>query len=177
MRNGRTMLFLLRSSSVVALACIVVIGPASAAVSTAATGAPVVGRATWAWPVAPPHSIARPFIAPATPYGPGHRGVDIESTGVEVFAPESGVVSFAGVVAGRPVLAIRHPGGLVSSGEPVSSTVAAGDVVARGQLVGILLPGHCSGLCLHFGVRLDGQYVSPLAYLGGIPRAVLLPTR
>jgi murein DD-endopeptidase MepM/ murein hydrolase activator NlpD len=145
--------------------------------ATAASGAPVA-RGSWAWPVASPHPIVRPFIAPATPYGPGHRGIDIESTGAEVFAPSSGVVSFAGDVAGRPVLAIRHPGGLVSSLEPVSSTVAAGAAVSRGELVGTLLPGHCARApCVHFGVRLDGEYVSPLNYLGGVPRAVLLPTR
>jgi murein DD-endopeptidase MepM/ murein hydrolase activator NlpD len=75
------------------------------------------------------------------------------------------------------VLAIRHPGGLVSSYEPVESTLKAGDAVSRGQPIGTLLPGHCASLCLHFGVRLDGEYVSPLNYLGEIPRSILLPTR
>jgi hypothetical protein len=28
---------------------------------------------------------------------------------------------------------------------------------------------------VHFGVRIDGEYVSPFLFLGGIPRAVLLP--
>ncbi|WP_443208538.1 hypothetical protein [Salinibacterium sp. PAMC 21357] len=37
--------------------------------------------------------------------------------------------------------------------------------------------GHCTRPCLHFGVRVEGEYVSPLNYLSGIPRAVLLPTR
>lgn len=137
-----------------------------------------VAAGVWTWPVSGPHSIARPFIAPATPYSSGHRGIDIRAPSPEVFAPEDGVVSFAGMVAGRPVLSIRHPGGLVSSFEPVSAAMPAGSVVSRGQLVGTLLPGHCSSVpCLHFGVRLDGGYVSPLNYLGGIPLAVLLPTR
>jgi hypothetical protein len=35
--------------------------------------------------------------------------------------------------------------------------------------------GHCEGSCIHFGVRLHGEYVSPLLYLAGVPRAVLLP--
>jgi murein DD-endopeptidase MepM/ murein hydrolase activator NlpD len=182
--------FLARLLSVIALAFIVVAGPAGATASTAAPGggpraareaAPetvLVARGTWAWPVTPPHPIARPFVAPATPYGAGHRGIDIRSGGVDVFAPESGIVSFVGSVAGRPVLAIRHPGGVVSSFEPVASTLTAGEAVSRGQLVGALLPGHCSSApCLHFGVRLSGEYVSPLNFLGGIPRAVLLPTR
>jgi murein DD-endopeptidase MepM/ murein hydrolase activator NlpD len=60
----------------------------------------------------------------------------------------------------------------------VESTLSAGEAVSRGQLVGALLPGHCALVpCLHFGVRLNGEYVSPLNYLGGIRRAVLLPTR
>ncbi len=135
-------------------------------------------RSAWVWPVAAPHPIARPFIAPATPYSSGHRGIDIRAPSPDVFAPADGVVSFAGMVAGRPVLSIRHPGGLVSSFEPVSATLPAGAVVSRGQLVGTLLPGHCaSTLCVHFGVRLDGEYVSPLNYLGSVPRAILLPTR
>ena len=172
------MRFPTRSLPALALACTVAMCPAGATVSTAATGAALVTRAIWAWPVAPPHPIARPFVAPVTPYGSGHRGIDIRSGGADVFAPESGVVSFVGAVAGRPVLAIRHPGGLVSSFEPVDSTLVAGEAVSRGQLVGTLLPGHCASTpCLHFGVRLNGEYVSPLNYLGGIPRAVLLPTR
>lgn len=145
-------------------------GTPSAVRSPAATG-------TWAWPVAAPHPVVRPFIAPATPYAAGHRGIDIRSPGSEVSAPADGVVLFAGVVVDRPVLSIRHGGGVVSSYEPVESALSAGDAVSRGQPVGTLLSGHCSGLCLHFGVRVDGQYVSPLAFLGGIPRSILLPTR
>ncbi len=35
--------------------------------------------------------------------------------------------------------------------------------------------GHCAAGCVHFGVRIDGEYVSPFLFLGGLPRAVLLP--
>lgn len=132
---------------------------------------------SWLWPVAAPHPVVRPFIAPATPYAAGHRGIDIRSPDTTVVAPAAGVVSFAGVVVDRPVLSIRHPGGVVSSYEPVESTLTAGDAVSRGQPIGTLLPGHCVTLCLHLGVRVDGQYVSPLNYLGEIPRSILLPTR
>lgn len=159
-------------------------GALTIAATTVATGAPTDApsgtptiRTAWVWPVAAPHPIARPFIAPATPYASGHRGIDIRTRSPEVFAPESGIVSFAGMIAGRPVLAIRHPGGLVSSFEPVNSVLAAGTAVNRGQLVGSLLTGHCADLCVHFGVRRAGEYVSPLNYLGSVPRAILLPTR
>lgn len=132
----------------------------------------------WNWPVPAPHALARQYLAPATPYGPGHRGIDIASTAVEIRAPADGVVHFAGVVVDRPVLSIDHTGGLLSSYEPLTTTLVAGDPVRRGDVIGTLLPGHCSQqLCLHFGVRLDGEYVNPLLLLGGVPRSVLLPTR
>lgn len=132
--------------------------------------------ALWAWPVAAPHPIARAYLAPATPYAAGHRGVDIRSPASVVRAPADGVVHFAGVVVDRPVLSIDHGGGVLSSYEPVETTLRRGDVVRRGEVIGTLLPGHCSGgPCLHFGVRIDGEYVSPLLFLGGQPRAVLLP--
>ena len=137
----------------------------------------------WSWPTPAPHALSRPFLAPATPYGPGHRGIDITSSGTEssgavIRAPADGVVHFAGVVVDRPVLSIRHPGGLLSSYEPVATTLVEGDPVSRGEVIGTLEDGHCSEvLCLHFGVRLDGEYVNPLLLLGGLPRSMLLPTR
>lgn len=137
----------------------------------------VVVADRWLWPVAAPHSIARPFLAPATPYAAGHRGIDVRAFDASVVAPTDGVVHFAGFVVSRPVLSIRHPGGLITSYEPVTTTLIAGDTVARGDEIGTVLPGHCATPCLHFGVRLHGEYVNPLLYLGGVPHSVLLPTR
>ncbi|MDJ0335674.1 M23 family metallopeptidase [Salinibacterium sp. G-O1] len=131
----------------------------------------------WQWPVDTPRVVVRPFIAPAGPYASGHRGIDVVAEGGRVFAPAEGTVHFAGTVVDRPVLSIRHAGGLISSFEPVETTLRQGDAVARGDPIGTALPGHCSGTCLHFGVRLDGEYVSPLLYLGGVSPSVLLPTR
>ena len=151
--------------------------PAAMATSVhAAEGASI----TWVWPVSPPRMIVRPYIAPPTPYAAGHRGIDVGTDPDAeplVFAPDDGVVHFAGVVVDRPVLSIRHRGGLISSFEPVTTELVAGSVVSRGEKVGVLQPGHCSRPCLHFGVRLHGEYLSPLGYLGGIPHSVLLPTR
>ena len=142
-----------------------------------AAAGPAYGAEYWRWPVDPPRSVLRPFIAPETPYAPGHRGIDIRAPAGTVFAPASGVVHFAGTVVDRPVLSINHGDGVLSSYEPVTSTLTAGDAVSRGDPIGIVQSGHCVSLCLHFGVRVDGQYVSPLAWLGGIPNSVLLPTR
>lgn len=139
--------------------------------------APAYGVESWAWPVDTPRSVLRPFIAPATPYAAGHRGIDIRAPAGTVFAPADGVVHFAGMVVDRPVLSIDHGSGVLSSYEPVTSTLNAGDQVSRGDPIGVVLPGHCASLCVHFGVRVDGEYVSPLAWLGGIPHSVLLPTR
>jgi len=132
---------------------------------------------SWRWPVDPPRSIARVYLAPATPYSTGHRGVDIRAPEGTLYAPADGVVHFAGTVVDRPVLSIRHGEGVISSYEPVAATVAQGDPVVRGQVIGRILPGHCAETCVHVGVRVNGDYVSPLAWFGGIPASVLLPTR
>lgn len=138
----------------------------------------VTASPRWEWPMGPPFRIVRPFIAPPTPYASGHRGIDIGGhVGIEVRAPASGVVHFAGWVVDRAVVSIRHGDGLISSFEPVASSLVAGELVARGQAIGVLEAGHCAVPCLHFGVRRHGEYVSPLLYLGGIERSVLLPTR
>ena len=169
--------------SIVAVALMLLV-PASAA-----SAAP---RPAWDWPVDPPRVLVRQFIAPATAYSSGHRGVDLATASGSVYAPADGVVHFAGVVVDRPVLSIRHIGGLISSYEPVETTLHKGAVVARGDVIGTVLAdpvltdpvltdrvlaGHCSHVCLHFGVRRDGEYVSPLLFLGGIEPSVLLPTR
>lgn len=130
----------------------------------------------WAWPVAD-HRLTRPFIAPAHEYGPGHRGIDIGSLGgAEVLAPDDGVVAYSGSIAGRGILTIDHGDGLVTTLEPVTSSLQGGALVQRGQQVALLsVGGHAAPGELHFGVRLDGEYINPLLLLGGVPRAVLLP--
>jgi murein DD-endopeptidase MepM/ murein hydrolase activator NlpD len=144
-----------------------------------AARSPAPAAAIWTWPVAPPHPVVRAYLAPPTPYGAGHRGIDIGTAeGSPVLAPDDGVVHFAGVVVDRPVLSIEHAGGVLSSFEPVTTTLHAGDAVHRGEVIGTLVAGHCSATaCLHLGARVDGEYVNPLVFLGGVPHAVLYPTR
>ncbi len=144
-------------------------------------GAAPTGRlpgSGWVWPIASPHPVVRPFIAPETPYAPGHRGIDIAATaGAPVLSPSDGVVHFSGFVVDRDVISIDHGGGVISSFEPVSSNLIEGSLVTRGDAIGTLEPGHCRQPCLHMGVRVGGQYVSPLNFLGGLAPSVLLPTR
>lgn len=154
------------------------IGLAIATLGTPSAGADTMAvGADWSWPAPPPIQVVEPFRAPPTPYAAGHRGVDLRAAqGDPVSAPGDGVVSFAGMVAGRPVVSIDHGDGLVSSLEPVVASATEGEPVARGAHVGVVgSGGHCDGDCVHLGARLHGEYVSPMLYLGGVPWAVLLP--
>lgn len=139
---------------------------------------PTTGSEAWEWPLAIPHPVVRGFRAPLTEYADGHRGIDLAAhPGDPVYAVADGTAVFAQIVVDRPAISLSHAGGLVSSMEPVTALVAAGDPVRRGQLIGrVATGGHCGNACLHLGARLSGRYVSPMRYLGGVPHAVLLPT-
>lgn len=131
----------------------------------------------WSWPVVPPR-LVRPYEPPPSPYAAGHRGIDLAAPpGVIVTAPADATVHFVGVVVDRPVLTLDHGSGVLSSYEPVDAPdLAVGDPVARGMPLGAVGAGaHCSGVCLHVGVRVDGEYVSPLLFFDRPPRSVLLP--
>ncbi|MEJ3658755.1 M23 family metallopeptidase [Actinomycetes bacterium KLBMP 9759] len=132
----------------------------------AVPGAPAAG-ARYAWPLAGTPAVRSPFRAPAHPYGPGHRGVDLAGTpGQVVHAARGGIVVFAGAVGGRTVVSVQHDDGLRTTYEPLTPLVAAGALVAGGDPLGTLEPGHpgCSdAACLHWGVRRDRvEYLDPL---------------
>jgi murein DD-endopeptidase MepM/ murein hydrolase activator NlpD len=122
---------------------------------------------TWQWPVVGP--VIRAFDPPDSPYGSGHRGIDIAtSVGTPVRAPADGTVVFAGPVGASLFLTIDHGGGLESTCSWLSAlSVRKGDVVTGGQVVAASGWGHPTEPVphLHFGVKLDGVYVDPLAYL------------
>ncbi|WP_328614427.1 M23 family metallopeptidase [Amycolatopsis sp. NBC_00355] len=131
------------------------------------------------WPLSPDPVITQYFDAPEMPYGPGHRGVDLAAVpGQEVLAADAGVVVFAGLVAGRPVISVDHDGGLRTTYEPVAAKVTAGDQVFRGQVLGTVLAGHpgCAiAACLHWGVRRGDEYVDPLSLTGEVGEYRLKP--
>lgn len=106
----------------------------------------------------------------------GHRGVDLGASDGVVLSPADGVVVFVGTVVDRPVLTIDHGDGLVSSFEPVTASVSEGDSLEAGQEVGrISTEPHCPTLCVHWGVRENGEYVNPLPFVSDRRPSVLLP--
>lgn len=130
------------------------------------------------WPLRPGRpGVTRGFDAPEPNWRPGHRGVDLAGApGQPVYAAGPGAVVFAGVLAGRPLVSVRHAGGLRTSYEPVLALVRAGQQVDAGAPVGRLAPGHpgCPApACLHWGAMWgsarQAQYVDPLGLLADTP--------
>ncbi|CAN5158642.1 hypothetical protein BH09ACT6_BH09ACT6_10480 [soil metagenome] len=161
-----------------------VFGESAATVVVGAAGVPLEGTvsagttpADTHWPVAGEPIVLREFIAPQNRYSAGHRGIDLTAgVGSVINAVADGTVSFVGVVVDRPVVSVAHDGGFVSTVEPVIGTVAVGEAVTAGTPVGTVATGsHCELSCVHLGVRLNGDYVSPRVLIGGIRRAILLP--
>jgi hypothetical protein len=186
------------------LALVLTVGAFLPAVASAAVAPAVVAGRSAPTPAAGPDptrvpalwmpvagAVVRGFDARAGPYGPGHRGIDIAApVGEPVRAPAAGKVVFAGPVAGTTwVSLLVAPGVLVTLG-PLLDPVTAGRV-RLGAPIGRLGPGHSAtpagpaapvgpdgvgeGVTLHLGVRVDGVYVDPLAYLVDRPRARLAP--
>ncbi|MGM1016491.1 MAG: M23 family metallopeptidase [Actinomycetota bacterium] len=131
----------------------------------------------WLWPVEGSPQIARPFQAPAHDYAAGHRGADLRApVGTPVRSPAVGVVAFRGVVVDRPLLTIDHGRGLVTTYEPLDSSLPAGTSLDAGDPIGtVATGGHAAHGTLHLGVRWHGVYIDPMALFGGAPRAILLP--
>ncbi|BBY68134.1 hypothetical protein MPRI_03210 [Mycobacterium paraintracellulare] len=129
------------------------------------------------WPLRPPPAVTRAFDAPVQDWHPGHRGVDLAgAAGQPVYAAGAATVVFAGLLAGRPVVSLAHPGGLRTSYEPVWAAVRAGQSVAAGTVIGTLMAGHpgCRvAACLHWGAMWGpasgAHYVDPLGLLRSTP--------
>lgn len=136
----------------------------------------------WATPSLPagskpvPGAILTRFAPPDVAWNAGHRGVDLAGhPGEAVSAAAAGTVTYAAVLAGRGVVVVDH-GTVRTTYEPVLPTVSLGDVVARGQRIGVLQAGHasCPGTtCLHWGLKDGDVYLDPLLLLGAEVR--LLP--
>jgi murein DD-endopeptidase MepM/ murein hydrolase activator NlpD len=122
------------------------------------------------WPLRPRPPVVRRFDKPAYDWLPGHRGVDLGgAAGQAVLTTGDGYVAFAGRVAGKPVVSVEHPGGLRTTYEPVRASVAVGRRVIRGDVLGVLEPGHCAEPCLHWGARRGHDYLDPLGLIHHAP--------
>lgn len=124
----------------------------------------------WVWPVDGP--VIRGFDPPDSPFGSGHRGIDIAVTvGTPVRAAAGGIVTFAGPVGGRLFVTVDHGGGLESTYSFLDAvSVRKGDVVSQGETIARSGTGHAGDVVpnLHFGVKLADVYVDPMDYLGPV---------
>ncbi len=140
---------------------------AVAVVLAAGSAAAASPAGDWPWPVVGP--VIRGFEPPATPYGSGHRGIDIAiGLGTPIRAPAPGVVSFAGPVGGQLFVSVDHGGGLVTTYSWLSAImVRKGDAVLEGTVLGLTGLGHPGSVIphLHMGAKLDGTYIDPLSVL------------
>lgn len=138
---------------------------------------------SWQIPFDSPHRLVRQYLQPASDYSSGHRGVDYEiETGEPLLAPADGVLSLSRRIVNRGVLALRHSSGLVSELEPACSDLVVGTSVRKGEVIGWACEAdegyaqHCrDDNCVHFSLRFDGNYLSPLVLIGGLNPSRLLP--
>ncbi len=123
--------------------------------------------------------MLRAFEPPPKPYAAGHRGVDLDAAvAAPVLAAGAGQVTFAGQVAGRGLVVIRHADGISTEYEPLAPLVTSGQAVARGQPIGRLSGQHDrwpAGRCLHWGARRGDAYLDPLLLLLALGPVRLLP--
>ena len=163
--------------------------PVLTSLSSAAAG----DQPQWGLPLpgVPSTAIITMFDPPTSPFGHGHRGVDFPAHhGQSVTAVGSGVVVFAGSIAGKPVVSIelshsvdRSATTVRATYEPVSATVNTGEFIPTGTVIGIvdfstINSGHCRGRCLHFGLKVVAEptphYLNPLILWRS--RALLQPS-
>lgn len=128
------------------------------------------------WPLQPVPEVVASFDPPTTPYGRGHRGVDLAGwVGAPVRAALPGTVTFAGSLAGRGVVVVDH-GPTRTTYQPVAASVAVGDAVGAGSVIGHLAAGgsHCAPrACLHWGWIEGETYLDPLLLVGAGPVRLL----
>jgi len=117
------------------------------------------------WPVNAP--ITSPF---GWRWGRMHEGIDLGAAyGSPIAAAAAGVVIYAGWEGGYGnLVVIDHGGGLATAyGHQSRIAVSVGQSVSQGETIGYVgSTGHSTGPHLHFEVRVNGNPVDPLGYLG-----------
>lgn len=127
----------------------------------------------FAWPCPSSRRVTSDYgnrISPTAGASSNHKGIDIGAAyGADIVAAADGTVVFSGYgsASGNYVM-IDHGGGLYTVYMHASSLcVGKGAKVTRGQVVAkVGSTGISTGNHLHFGVSLNGSYVSPWNYLG-----------
>jgi septal ring factor EnvC (AmiA/AmiB activator) len=103
------------------------------------------------------------FRRPATPYGPGNRGLEYDTAPGEVIgAAAPGTVSFAGQVGGRLYVTVQHDDGIRTSYGPlgrIAPGVHRGATIAAGDPVGT------AGELVLWSARLGTTYLDPAVLL------------
>ncbi len=136
----------------------------------ASAGPAVVVTAGPAWRLPTHGRIVRPFDPPESRWSRGHRGVDLAvRPDAPIRAAGSGIVVFAGTLAGRGVVSIEHSPGVRTTYEPVRARVTRGERIRIGQVIGVHEPDRRHPTSLHWGLRIHGSYADPLRLLHRAP--------
>lgn len=110
-----------------------------------------------------------PRTSPTNGASSNHKGIDIGAAyGADIVAADGGTVLVATYSSsGGNYVIIDHGGGLCTVYMHASSlTVSAGQTVSKGQVIAkVGSTGISTGNHLHFGVTLNGAYVSPWGYV------------
>ena len=124
-------------------------------------------------------NVQEQYLAPASKYGAGHRGVDFKLAPYgAINAPDSGTLAFKGRVVNRDVVTLRTSGGLVSF-EPACTEFEVGEQIQRGEPFATHCPAgsdyeyHCDN-CVHFSLRDSFGYLSPIQLIEPLLPSVLL---
>ena len=118
----------------------------------------------------PPAACAAPSCTagygwPVKGYSGSSPEIDIRAEpGTRLYAPSDGIISFAGIVAGKNVVSITHSKGRISTFEPAQTGLAVKTHVKKGQEIGWVEGGsdHCRDICVQWGIKTgEKSYLDP----------------
>ena len=149
-----------------------------------------ISNSGFAWPIPGYTKITSPYgrrNSPTVGASSFHKGIDIGAPeGTTLIATIDGIISYVGFLGGGGYTITLSSGNLKITYCHVSPIfmVKEGDRVIRGQIIARVGPkyvynvpgntytdsqgrptnGATTGTHLHFGVRVDGEYVNPLSF-------------
>lgn len=131
-----------------------------------------IGNIKFIWPCPSSGRITSGFGARSSPTegaSTNHKGIDIgASTGSGIVAAAAGevIISTYSYSAGNYIM-ISHGGGVYTVYMHCSELlVSAGATVSQGQTIAkVGSTGYSTGSHLHFGIRVNGNYVNPSSYV------------